>query len=80
MRSEMQITVRHALFHQMSEKHQQFAFLPLLSAYRETEVITKATGDNWKSTEIRAVQFIGGWALYEAIYSVLIHLSLTITL
>lgn len=76
----MQVTVRHALFHQMSEKHQQFAFLPLLSPYRETEVITKAIGDNWKSTEIRAVQFTGGWALYEAIYSVLIHLSLTITL
>ena len=52
----MQITVRRGLFHQMSEKHQQFAFLPLLSAYRETEVITKAMGDNWKSTEIRA-----GW-------------------
>jgi len=56
----MQITVRRGLFHQMSEKHQQFAFLPLLSAYRETEVITKAMGDNWKSTEIRAVQLIGG--------------------
>lgn len=56
----MQITVRRGLFHQMSEKHQPCAFLPLSSAYRETEVITKAMADNWKSTEIRAIQFIGG--------------------
>lgn len=40
----MQITVMCALFHQMSEKHQQFAFLPLLSAYRETEINHKGNG------------------------------------
>lgn len=80
----MQITVRCALFHQMSEKHRQFAFLPLLSAYHETEVNHKGNGRQLEVNRNKSSTIYWGLTrcrvLYAAIYSVLTHLILTITL